>query len=59
MITGNILYEMGFDTSDRTYDIIAIDDNFVAPDKLADIYDYAGISSEKILAKCERIIACT
>ena len=59
MITGNILYEMGFDTSDRTYDIIAIDDDFVAPDKLADIYDYAGISSEKILAKCERIIACT
>lgn len=59
MITGNILYEMGFDTSDRTYDIIAIDDNFVAPDKVADIYDYAGISSEKILAKCERIIACT
>ena len=59
MITGNTLCEMGFDTSKATYDIIAIDDNFAAPEEPTDIYDYAGLSSEKILAKGEEIITRT
>ena len=56
MITGNTLTEMGIDTSKTTYDIIAIDDNFAAPEQITDIYDYVGLSAEKILARCEDII---
>ena len=56
MITGNSLIEMGVDTSKTTYDIIAIDDNFAAPEQITDIYDYVGLSAEKILARCEDII---
>jgi 1-deoxy-D-xylulose-5-phosphate synthase len=56
MITGNTLVEMGIDTSKTTYDIIAIDDNFAAPEQITDIYDYVGLSAKKILARCEDII---
>ena len=56
MITGNSLIEMGVDTSKTTYDIIAIDDNFAAPEQITDIYDYVGLSAEKILTRCEDII---
>ena len=59
MITGSMLSEMGLDTSKTTYDIIAIDDSFALPEQTADIYDYTGLSAEKILEKCENVISRT
>ena len=56
MITGIHLYESGFASRGATYDIIAIDDDFVAPEHITDIYDYAGLSAKKILEKCKNIL---
>jgi 1-deoxy-D-xylulose-5-phosphate synthase len=52
MITETLLAEMGLDLRKTRYDIAAIDDNFASPSKPANIYDYAGLSAEKI---CEKI----
>lgn len=37
--------------SDTDYRIAAINDSFVIPDKLCDIYDYVGLSSQKLAEK--------
>ncbi len=42
------LMELGFDFSKTSYGICAIDDNFAAPDKICDLYDYVGLSPEKL-----------
>ena len=31
-----------------SFDIAAIDDNFAAPDKICNLYDYVGLSAEKL-----------
>ena len=59
MITGSTLTEMDVNTRKTTYDIIAIDDNFASPEQITDIYDYVGLSAEKIIAKCEDIMSRT
>lgn len=46
MITRSRLSEAG--VSGIRFDVVAIDDNFVIPDTLCDIYDYAGLSSEQL-----------
>ena len=47
MITRSKLYEMG--VTPHSFKVVAIDDNFVIPDTLTDIYDYAGFSPEKLI----------
>ncbi len=47
MITRSRLYEMG--VTPHNFKVVAIDDNFVIPDTLTDIYDYAGLSPEKLI----------
>ncbi len=49
MITKTMLSERGFDFNKTSFDIIAIDDNFAAPDSKCNIYDYVGLSAEKII----------
>jgi len=56
MITGRYFYESETNARKATYDIVAIDDDFAAPEQITDIYDYVGISCEKILEKCKNII---
>ena len=46
MITKNKLAENNIRVS--RFEIVAIDDSFVIPDYLCEIYDYAGLSAEKI-----------
>ena len=47
-ITRDSLISLGFDISNTDYRIAAIDDNFASPEKLCDIYDYVGLSEEKL-----------
>lgn len=49
MITKAMLSERGFDFNKTRFDIIAIDDNFATPDSKCNIYDYVGLSAEKIV----------
>jgi 1-deoxy-D-xylulose-5-phosphate synthase len=51
MLFLDALHSLGFDFSECGYDIIAIDDNFASPDKLCDLYDYVGLSPQKIAEK--------
>lgn len=51
MITANILRENALISSETSIDIIAIDDNFAVPSEKCDIYDYLGLSPEKIAEK--------
>jgi transketolase C-terminal domain/subunit len=37
---------LGFNA--ETYKIVAIDDNFASPDKVCELYDYLGLSPEKL-----------
>ena len=46
MITRSKLTDMAVDY--YKFDVVAIDDDFVIPDTVCDIYDYAGLSAEKI-----------
>lgn len=46
MITKNMLSERGVDT--REFSIFAIDDSFANPTEKCDLYDYVGLSAEKI-----------
>ena len=41
--------------SDINFDISAINDNFAIPDKISDIYDYVGLSAEKISEKMKTL----
>ncbi len=48
MLFLDALKKCGFDFSKCEYDIAAIDDNFASPDYPCDLYDYVGLSPEKI-----------
>jgi transketolase C-terminal domain/subunit len=50
-ITREALINLGLDTSRVDYRIAAIDDNFASPDYLCDLYDYTGLSAEKLARK--------
>ena len=54
MITESMLRSEGYVSSNVRTDIIAIDDNFVIPKERCDIYDYAGLSAEKIANKMRK-----
>ena len=45
------LLDLGFDLGKTEYKIAAIDDNFASPSELCDLYDYVGLSSEKLADK--------
>ena len=45
------LIALGFDPTKTEYKIAAIDDNFASPKELCDIYDYVGLSAEKLAQK--------
>ncbi len=47
-ITYRELLDLGFDNSKTEYKIAAIDDCFASPDKPGDLYDYLGLSPEKL-----------
>ena len=55
MITRDMLTECGY-LRDKKMHVLAIDDNFVIPDKPTDIYDYAGLSAEKIAKKFKECV---
>ncbi len=42
------LMEAGFNFADTKYAVSAVDDNFASPDSLCDLYDYVGLSPEKL-----------
>lgn len=42
------LISLGFDASGKKVEIAAVDDNFASPEKICDLYDYVGLSPEKI-----------
>ncbi len=48
MIYREELLKLGFDFSKTKYEIAAIDDGFAAPDSPCDLYDYVGLSPEKL-----------
>ena len=50
-LTMNCLRKYGFDFSETEYRIAAIDDDFLSPTEPCDIYEYAGLSPEKIVEK--------
>lgn len=50
-ITIDELIALGFDPTKTEYKIAAIDDNFASPKELCDIYDYVGLSAEKLAQK--------
>jgi len=41
----------GFNFNSSDYQILAIDDNFASPEEICDLYDYVGLSTEKIKEK--------
>jgi deoxyxylulose-5-phosphate synthase len=47
MITYSEMRDLG-DTAGITYDIAAIDDDFLSPKEPVDIYDYAGLTPERL-----------
>ncbi len=51
MLIRDELFKEGFDFSSCCYEIAAIDDNFASPDGLCDIYDFVGLSPEKLSEK--------
>lgn len=42
------LLTAGFDLSKTDYEIIAVDDNFASPNELCELYDYLGMSPDKL-----------
>ena len=50
MITRDLLFERGY-LDGRKMTVLAIDDSFVIPPSIQDIYDYSGLSAEKIAKK--------
>ena len=51
MITRSIIDDKKIPYSE--FEIVAIDDNFVIPNTVSDIYDFAGLSSEKLAKRFE------
>ena len=51
VITMNSLRTHGFDFNATEYRIAAIDDDFVSPTHPTDLYDFAGLSSKKLVEK--------
>ena len=51
MLFMDALGKLGFDFSKTSYEIVAIDDNFASPECPCDIYDYLGLSAQKIMEK--------
>ncbi len=51
VLTMNNLMKAGFDFSATEYRIAAIDDDFVSPPEICDIYEYAGLSTKKLVEK--------
>ncbi len=51
MITADLLRTLGVDLSAVGFDISAIDDSFASPERECDLYDYVGLSPEKIAEK--------
>ena len=47
-ITREELISLGFDLSRTEYIIAAINDNFASPSVLCDLYDFVGLSAEKL-----------
>ena len=47
-ITRGELIKLGLDLSLTDYRIAAIDDNFASPKELCDLYDYVGLSAQKL-----------
>lgn len=50
-ITREELISLGLDPSKIEYRIAAIEDNFASPENLCDLYDYVGLSAEKLAEK--------
>ena len=55
MISKDILESRGL-LDGKKIDIVAIDDNFAVPDMACDIYDYLGLSAEKIAKRMMDLI---
>lgn len=51
VITREELINRGFDLSKVDYRIAAIDDNFASPSEKCDLYDFVGLSPEKLVEK--------
>ncbi len=51
MIFENMLRSFDFSPTEFKYKISAIDDSFVSPMEICNLYDYAGISAEKLAKK--------
>ena len=51
MLTRDALDALGFDFGTCEYLISAIDDNFASPTEVCDLYDYVGLSAEKLAEK--------
>ena len=51
MLMREALEDQGFDFNTCEYLISAIDDNFASPDEPCDLYDYVGLSAEKLAEK--------
>ena len=54
--TLSALLDMGFDLHSVKYEIAAIDDNFASPTEKCDIYDYVGLSAEKLAGKMRNLM---
>ncbi len=48
-IMGGELISRGLDLCKTDYRVVAIDDNFASPDSPCDLYDYVGLSVEKLI----------
>lgn len=55
MIFRDELLSQGFSFENCVYDIAAIEDDFASPATPCDLYDYVGLSPEKIIEKMNRI----
>lgn len=51
MLFFDALKNLGFDFKTARYEILAIDDNFASPEYPCDIYDYLGLTPQKIMEK--------
>ena len=51
MLMREALEQLGVDLSAREYLISAIDDNFASPTEPCNLYDYVGLSAEKLAEK--------
>ncbi len=48
------LMESGFDFSKTEYLVSGVDDSFASPDRVCDLYDYVGLSPEKLAKRMKR-----